>query len=79
MERAEILRQVALEMEHIPKWPGEHQGLLRAIYRMMRANSLGVNAKEKVNASGVLHRCIAILWRDAPTARIDYDRTFFDE
>ena len=78
MERATILQQVEGELGHIPKGPGEYQGLLRAIYRMMRTNSLGENAKVKENANDVLQRCLAILWRDAPRARVDYDRPFFD-
>jgi hypothetical protein len=78
MERAETLQQVEGEMTHIPKGPGEHQGMLRAIYRMMRTNSLGASPRRKENAGEVLHRCIAILWRDVPRARLDYDRAYFD-
>ncbi|QJW95114.1 hypothetical protein [Frigoriglobus tundricola] len=76
MERSEALRQVVLELGHIPLWPGEFQGLLRSIYRMLRVNSLGT--KKPGSAGAVLHRCIAILWRDVPSAEVSYDRTFFD-
>ena len=76
MERAEALKQVGLELGHIPRWPGEYQGLVRSIYQMLRVNSLG--AKKPGSASEVLHRCIAILWRDVPSAEVSYDRAFFD-
>jgi hypothetical protein len=75
MEHADVLEQVATELTHIPWWPGEHQGLLRAIYRMFRANNLG--EKGSVSASEILHRCLATIWRDYPTARVEYDRVFF--
>jgi hypothetical protein len=50
--------------------------MLRAIYQMLRANSLGVRAAG--SAADVLHRCIATVWRDFPKARFEYDRSFFD-
>jgi hypothetical protein len=75
MVRVNVMEQVAAELEHIPWWPGEHQGLLRAIYRMFRANSLG--AKWPGTASAVLHRCLATIRRDYPTAPVAYDRAFF--
>ena len=36
MERVAMMELVAVELTHIPRYPGEHQGLLRAIYRMLR-------------------------------------------
>ena len=53
--------EVAAELTHIPSWPGEHQGLLRAIYRMFRVNDLG--EKGPGSAGQVLRRCIAVIWR----------------
>lgn len=76
MERADALELVAVELRHIPSWPGEHQGLLRAVYRLLRGNSIGV--KGAGNASEVLDRCTAIIRRDFPTAKFDYDRAFFN-
>jgi hypothetical protein len=75
MQRADVLEQVAAELTHIPRWPGEHQGLLRAIYQLLRENDL--RAPRVVGAGEILHRCIAIIWRDYPTARIKYERAFF--
>jgi hypothetical protein len=76
MNRADMLKQVAAELTHIPRWPGEHQAMLRSVYRMLRANSLG--GKELGSAKDVLRRCIATVWRDFPDARFEYDRGFFD-
>ena len=76
MERAEVLNQVATELAHIPSWPGEHQGLLRAIYRLLRENSLGANGTG--SAREVLGRSAAIVCRDYPTATFDYDWVFFN-
>ncbi|MBP3955772.1 hypothetical protein J8F10_10805 [Gemmata sp. G18] len=70
------LEQVATELEHIPRWPGAYQGQLRAIYQMLRENDLG--EKRAGGANQILHRCIAIIWRDVPGAPISYDRAFFD-
>jgi hypothetical protein len=75
MERADVLEQIAAELTHIPRWPGEYQGLLRAIYRLFQANNL--REPRAVSAKEILHRCIATICRDYPTARIEYDRTFF--
>ncbi len=40
MQRVDMLAQVATELPHIPLYSGEHRGLLRAIYRMLRVNRL---------------------------------------
>src|SRR5258708_4555429 len=66
MERADVLKQVAAELGHIPRWPGPYQGLLRSIYQMLRANSLGL--KKAGSAGAILHRSIAVIVRDYPTA-----------
>ena len=76
MNRADVLKQVAVELTHIPRWPGEYQGQLRSIYQMLRTNSLG--GRSTGSASDVLRRCIAMVWRDFPDARFEYDRVFFD-
>jgi hypothetical protein len=76
MDRAEKLKQVAAELEHIPRWPGEYQGQLRSIYRLLRLNSLG--EKKAARAGEVLRRCLALIWWDVPGARVRYDRVFFD-
>ena len=75
MDRAEKLKQVAVELEHIPRWPGEYQGQLRSIYQLLRINSLG--AKKAGSAGEVLRRCLAIIRWDVPGARVRYDRVFF--
>jgi hypothetical protein len=77
MNRAGVLKQVAAELTHIPSWPGKYQGMLRSVYRMWRANSLGGTGRG--SAKDVLHRCIATVWRDFPGARFEYDRGFFDD
>jgi hypothetical protein len=76
MQQVDMLAQVATELTHIPLCSGEHQGLLRAIYRLFRVNSLS----EKVagSAGAVLRRSITTVWRDYPRARLDYDRAFFN-
>ena len=76
MNRADVLKQVAAELAHIPIWPGEHQGMLRAIYTMLRANSF--SGKGPGSAKDVLHCCLATVWRDFPDAHFDYDKAFFD-
>lgn len=76
MERADAQELVAVELTHIPSWPGEHQGLLRAVYRLLRGNSIGI--KRAGSAGEVLVRCTAIILRDFPTATFEYDRAFFN-
>ena len=76
MNRADVLKQVAAELAHIPYWPGEYQGMLRAIYQMLRVS--GLAGKAAGSASDVLRRCIATVWRDYPDARVRYDRVFFN-
>ena len=76
MNRTDVLKQVAAELAHIPSWPGEHQGMLRAIYHLWRASSLAGTGPGR--AKDVLRRCIATVWRDFPGAHLEYDRTFFD-
>jgi hypothetical protein len=75
MQQVNMLAQVAAELAHIPLCSGEHQGLLRAIYRMFRENGLG--AKAAGSAGEALRRSLATVRRDYPTARLHYDRTFF--
>lgn len=76
MERAAVLEQVAAELAHIPIWPGEYQGMVRAIYQMLRANALTGKAADSAN--DVLRHCLATIWRDYPDARVEYDRVFFN-
>ncbi len=76
LEQAAVLKQVATELEHIPRAPGAYQGQLRAIYLMLRENDLG--EKRAGGANQILHRCMAIIWRDAPGALLNYNRAFFD-
>jgi hypothetical protein len=76
MDRAEKLKQVAVELEHIPRWPGEYQGQLRSIYQLLRMNGLG--AKKAGTAGEVLRRCLALIRWDVPDAHVRYDRVFFD-
>jgi hypothetical protein len=76
MNRADALKLVATELAHIPHWPGEHQGMLRAIYHMLRANVLGQKASG--SAGDALLRCFATIRRDFPDAQLDYDRGFFN-
>ena len=77
MNRAHMLKQVAAQLTDTPIWPGEYQGMLRAVCLRRRANSLG--GKGPGSAKDVLRCCIATVWRDFPDARFDYDRGFFDD
>lgn len=77
MQRVDMLAQVAAEMAHIPLCSGKHQGLLRAIYRMLRINSL--SAKGAESAGQVLRRCATTVWRDYPRVHMNYDRAFFND
>lgn len=80
MERAEILNQVAMELAHIPSWPGEHQGWLRYVYRQLRTNSLRghIGVRDSEGAGEVLQRSVAVLLRDFPSAQVEYDEEYFD-
>jgi hypothetical protein len=75
MDRTDKMKQVAAELEHIPRWPGEYQSQLRSIYQLLRMNSLG--AKKAGSAGDVLRRCLALIRWDVPGAQVRYDRGFF--
>jgi hypothetical protein len=75
MDRTNVLEQVAAELTHIPRWPAEHQGMLRAIYRLFRENDLA--AAKTGGAGAVLLRSIAAIRRDYPGAGFEYDPAFF--
>jgi hypothetical protein len=77
MNRTDVLKQIAVELEHIPRWPGDYQGMLRAVYLMQRAKSLG--GKGPGRTKDILHCCLTTVRRDFPDARFEYDRGFFDE
>lgn len=76
MNRAEASELLAAELTHIPRWPGEHQGVLRAVSHRFRA--IGLGRKAAGAAGDTLRRCLATIRRDFPDARLDYDGTFFD-
>jgi hypothetical protein len=76
MAWAAVSTLVAAELSHIPSSPGEHQGLLRAIYRQLRGNTLGAKGAE--SAGEVLTRSAAIIRRDFPTAEFEYNRACFN-
>jgi hypothetical protein len=78
MTQREMRDQVARELKHIPKWPGEHQGRLRAFFQMKRMWSLGKNADRSLSAGDVLQECIAHLRKDSPDAKVLYDSEFFE-
>ena len=78
MKQAEMRAIVDAELEHIPGFPGEHQGLLRAAYNMARMHSLGKRATKKQTASDVLQDCIEALKKENPDARFYYDKDFFE-
>ena len=77
MNRREMNEQVGRELEHIPKWPGEHQSQLRFLYNAMRRSSLGKKVPVKPSAWEVLRECVSILRQSNPTALVHYDRDFF--
>lgn len=75
MNRAEASELLAAELVHIPRWLGEHQGMLRAVHHMFRAVGLG----RKASGTGdTLRRCLATIQRVIPDARLDYDKAFFN-
>jgi len=69
---------IDVELKHIPDFPGEHQGLLRAAYNIARMHSLGKRATKKETAFDVLHDCIEALKKEYPDARFYYDKDFFE-
>jgi hypothetical protein len=76
MARSAVPTLIVAELAHIPIGPGEHQGLLRAIYRQLRGN--GIGAKGAESAGQVLARSVELIRRDFPTAEFEYDRAFFN-
>lgn len=70
-----MLEPVAAESAHIPHWPGEYQGMLRAIDHRWRANSLSGSG---TNSAKDVLRCLATVWGDFPGAHLEYDRGSFD-
>ncbi len=78
MERTKLRAIVDTELKHIPKTPGEYQGLLRATYNMARMNSLGKRATKKQSAFDVLQGCIKGLKKNNSDACFYYDKEFFE-
>lgn len=76
MNRADMSELLAAELTHIPHWPGEYQGMLRAVYQMFRP--IGYGRKASGAAGDTLRRCLATIRRDFPDARLDFDRAFFN-
>lgn len=72
MSRTNALELLVAELTHIPHGPGEHQGMLRAVYHMLRANGRHRGAGE------ALRRSLATIRRDFPDAQLAYDKAFFD-
>ncbi len=79
MERAKLRAIVDTELKHIPKTPGEYQGLLRLAYNMARMHSLGELATNKKSAFDVLQDCIAILKKENSDACFYYAEGFFEK
>jgi len=78
MKQAEMRAIVDAELEHIPDFPGEHQGLLRAAYNIARMHSLRKQATKKKTALDVLQDRIGALKKENPDARFYYDKDFFE-
>ena len=78
MKQAEMRALVDAELKHIPNFPGEHQGLLRAAYNAARMRSLGKRATKKETAFDVLQDRIEALRKENPDARFNYDKDFFE-
>jgi len=78
MKQAEMRAVIDAELKHIPDFPGEHQGLLRAAYNIARMHSLGKRATKRQTALDVLQDCIEALKKENPDARFYYDKDFFE-
>jgi hypothetical protein len=78
MKRTEMTSQVTAELQHIPKWPGDQQKRLRALYNMSRRHSLGRNADREKNANEVLQECIEFMKQSSPNVEVHYDKDFFE-
>ena len=78
MKQAEMRAVIDAELKHIPDFPGEHQGLLRAAYNIARMHSLGERATKEQTALDVLQDCIEALKKENPDARFNYDKDFFE-
>ena len=77
MTRDQMDRQVGEELNHIPNWPGEHQGELRMIYNMARRRSLGAKGGKKQSAKDILDYSVQSVRERHPTAQVNYDRSYF--
>jgi hypothetical protein len=64
-------------MEHLPRWPVDHQSELRAVYWFWRMNSLGKKASVPNDRAAVLERCLESLAKHHPGVEFQYDRAFF--
>jgi hypothetical protein len=71
--------QVAAELDHIPKWPGEYQNELRLLYNAVRRASLGKTVATKRSAGEVMQDCLARMERIHPGAQFNYDKGYFEE
>jgi hypothetical protein len=77
MTQQELNKHVDDELKHIPDWPREHQGPLRAIYNAKRRASLGKNAKIRRSAKEVIEECVARIKQWHPGAEVHYDKEYF--
>ena len=80
MRRDEMNRVLDEELDHIPRGPRRSaQNLLRAVYRMRRANSLGRKADGDPGRGAVLADAIEAVRGPEPGAELRYDATYFAE
>jgi hypothetical protein len=72
------LRELVLqEMDHIPRWPKDHQSLLRMFYWSRRMNGLGRRADMPNDRAAVLRLCLVDLAKYHPGETFAFDAAFF--
>jgi hypothetical protein len=73
----EMRQMVLQEMDHIPRWPKEHQSELRMSYWFWRMNSLGKKAEVPNDRSAVLKKCLDDAAKRFPGVEFQFDNSFF--
>ena len=74
----DVNAQVNRELEFIPKG-GLSQNLLRMNYQMLRSNTLGVSAEERLSAQETLERAEAMVRQHDSAFTAKYDARLLNE
>ena len=75
MNKAEMIRIINADLEHIPKIKNNvSQNLLRYYYNSMRRHNLATTNKSKEDT---LKECVEIVKQNDPTFQPLYDRRYF--